>query len=78
MEAPPAVLSGGELNYVTGVGKLAGRLIVLLDMNKLLEPGEPAGKSESVEKKAAAKPEARGAAARWRDGKTSCRILSSA
>ena len=38
--------------------------MVLLDMSKLLAPGSLQVKNESAEKKAASKPEARGAAAR--------------
>jgi purine-binding chemotaxis protein CheW len=69
VEAPPAVFQDGGLNCVTGLGKVGGRLVVLLDMSKLLAPGSlqvsaAAGKSEPGEKKAAAKSEARGAAAR--------------
>jgi purine-binding chemotaxis protein CheW len=64
VEAPPAVFQEGGLNCVTGLGKVAGRLIVLLDMNKLLAPASLESKNEASEKKSAAKPEARGAAAR--------------
>jgi purine-binding chemotaxis protein CheW len=64
VEAPPAVFQEGGLNCVTGLGKVAGRLIVLLDMNKLLAPASLISKSDSAEKKSAAKPEARGATAR--------------
>jgi purine-binding chemotaxis protein CheW len=64
VEAPPAVFQEGGLNCVTGLGKVAGRLVVLLDMSKLLAPGTLQVKSESAEKKTAAKSEARGAAAR--------------
>ena len=39
VEAPPAVFQEGGLNCVTGLGKVKGRLVVLLDMNKLLAPG---------------------------------------
>ena len=38
--APPPVVHEGELNYVTGVGKLHGRLIILLDLANLLRKGE--------------------------------------
>jgi purine-binding chemotaxis protein CheW len=38
VEAPPAAFQEGGLNCVTGLGKVKGRLIVLLDMNKLLAP----------------------------------------
>ena len=64
VEAPPAVFQEGGLNCVTGLGKVAGRLVVLLDMSKLLAPASLQAKSESGEKKAAPKAEARGAAAR--------------
>ena len=64
VEAPPAVFQEGGLNCVTGLGKIAGRLVVLLDMSKLLAPGSLQIKSETGEKKTATKAEARGAAAR--------------
>jgi purine-binding chemotaxis protein CheW len=38
VEPPPAAFHEGGLNCVTGLGKVGGRLIVLLDMNKLLAP----------------------------------------
>ncbi|HEV2401512.1 MAG TPA: chemotaxis protein CheW [Candidatus Sulfotelmatobacter sp.] len=63
VEAPPAVFQEGGLNCVTGLGKVGGRLVVLLDMNKLLAPTAQEGNAESGEKKPAAKPEARGAKA---------------
>jgi purine-binding chemotaxis protein CheW len=37
VEAAPAVFQEGGLNCVTGLGKYRGRLIVLLDINKLLQ-----------------------------------------
>ncbi len=40
VELPPNVFQDGELNYVTGVGKLQGRLIVLIDLDKVLQHGE--------------------------------------
>jgi purine-binding chemotaxis protein CheW len=64
VEAPPAVFQDGGLNCVTGLGKVGGRLVVLLEMSKLLAPGSLQMKIETAEKKSAAKPEARGAAAR--------------
>ena len=64
VEAPPAVFQEGGLNCVTGLAKVAGRLVVLLDMSKLLAPASLQVAAESAEKKPAAKPEARGAAAR--------------
>jgi len=64
VEAPPAVFQEGGLNCVTGLGKVGGRLVVLLDMSKLLAPASLQVPSEPGEKKAAAKGEARGASAR--------------
>ena len=40
VEAPPSVLEEGDANYVTGVGKLNGRLIILVDLTKVLQRGE--------------------------------------
>jgi purine-binding chemotaxis protein CheW len=71
VEAPPAVFQDGGLNCVTGLGKVQGRLVVLLDMSKLLAPGslqasgatadtQPAAKESKTLNKA----EARGASAR--------------
>ena len=40
IEAPGSVFADGESGYVTGVSKLAGRLIILLDINKLLHRPE--------------------------------------
>ena len=64
VEAPPAVFQdgGGGLNCVTGLGKVRGRLVVLLDMNKLLAPGSL--QIEATGTKGAAKAAARGAATR--------------
>jgi purine-binding chemotaxis protein CheW len=64
VEAPPAVFQEGGLNCVSGLAKVGGRLVVLLDMSKLLAAGSLQIKSETGEKKTAAKPEALGAAAR--------------
>jgi purine-binding chemotaxis protein CheW len=63
VEAPPAAFQEGGLNCVTGLGKFAGRLVVLLDMSKLLAPGSLQARKEDVENKAA-KSEAGSAAAR--------------
>jgi purine-binding chemotaxis protein CheW len=40
IEAPGTVFAEGESSYVTGVGKLKGRLIILLDVSKLLQQQE--------------------------------------
>jgi purine-binding chemotaxis protein CheW len=58
VEAPPAVFQDGGLNCVTGLGKVDGRLVVLLDMSKLLAPAACRSRA-SREKKAVAKDEAK-------------------
>jgi purine-binding chemotaxis protein CheW len=63
VEAPPAAFSEGGLNCVTGLGKVKGRLVVLLDMSKLLAPGRLQVKNQAGDAKPA-KAEARGASAR--------------
>ncbi len=40
IEPPPNVFEEGDLNYVTGVGKLGGRLIIMVDLTKILQRGE--------------------------------------
>jgi len=40
IESPGSVFAEGESSYVTGVGKLKGRLIILLDIGKLLRQPE--------------------------------------
>lgn len=40
IDLPPNVFEDGELNYVTGVGKLRGRLIIMIDLTKVLQKGE--------------------------------------
>jgi purine-binding chemotaxis protein CheW len=40
IEAPGSMFAEGESSYVTGVGKLKGRLIILLDIAKLLRRQE--------------------------------------
>jgi purine-binding chemotaxis protein CheW len=40
VEDPPNVFEEGELNYVTGVGKLKDRLIILVELTKVLQKGE--------------------------------------
>jgi purine-binding chemotaxis protein CheW len=53
VEAPPAAFQEGGLNCVTGLGKVKGRLIVLLDMNKLLAPANLLTEVNDKDKKAA-------------------------
>jgi purine-binding chemotaxis protein CheW len=64
VEAPPAEFQEGGLNCVTGLGKVGGRLVVLLDMNQLLAPASLAAKIETTEKNNAARGEAKATAAR--------------
>ena|SRR5438270_5081130 len=40
VEDPPNVFEEGELNYVTGVGKFKDRLVILIELNKVLQRGE--------------------------------------
>ncbi len=49
IEAPGSVFAEGESNYVTGVGKLKGRLIILLDIARLLRRPEYKKLEEAVE-----------------------------
>ena len=49
VEASPAALQEGGLNCVTGLGKYKGRLIVLLDMTKLLDLGAAQRKNTDPE-----------------------------
>jgi purine-binding chemotaxis protein CheW len=70
VEAPPAVFQDGGLNCVTGLAKVQGRLVVLLDMSKLLAPGSlqvggaTAEAPPAAKEPKAGKAEARGASAR--------------
>ena len=63
VEAPPAVFQEGGLNCVTGLGKVRGRLIILLDMAKLLAPASLLQETAGTENKSA-KAEARAASVR--------------
>jgi len=40
VEPPPPVFDEKDVNYVTGLGKLQGRLIILIDLTKVLQKGE--------------------------------------
>ena len=55
IEAPGNLFSEGESTYVTGVGKLKGRLIILLDIAKLLHRPEFKRFEEAAELVGAAK-----------------------
>jgi purine-binding chemotaxis protein CheW len=49
IEPPGTVFAEGESSYVTGVGKLKGRLIILLDVSKLLHQQEVKRLEEAAE-----------------------------
>jgi len=40
IEDPHNVFREGDLDYITGVGKLPGRLVILLDLQRILRPEE--------------------------------------
>ncbi len=40
IEAPPAVISGVTAQYLIGVGKLADRLLIILDVEKIFNEWE--------------------------------------
>ena len=43
VEPPPAMVTGIESDYIKGVGKLDGRLLILLDVAKILTKSEKDG-----------------------------------
>jgi purine-binding chemotaxis protein CheW len=49
IEPPGAVFAEGESSYVTGVGKLKGRLVILLDIARLLRQPEYRKHEEATE-----------------------------
>jgi len=49
IESPGSLFADGESSYVTGVGKLKGRLIILLDLGKLLHRPEFSKLEEAAE-----------------------------
>ena len=49
IEMPNTMFQEGEVSYVTVVGKLNGRLVILLDIGKLLQRGEPRRLEQAVE-----------------------------
>jgi purine-binding chemotaxis protein CheW len=53
IESPGSLFADGESSYVTGVGKLKGRLIILLDLGKLLHQRELKKLEEAAEPVAA-------------------------
>ncbi len=40
IEPAPNIFEQGELNYVTGVGKLGGKLVIMIDLAKIMQMGE--------------------------------------
>jgi purine-binding chemotaxis protein CheW len=40
IEPPPNVFEESDVQYVTGVGKLNGRLIIMVDLSKVLRGGD--------------------------------------
>jgi len=52
IESAPVMMQEGGLDCVTGLGKYQGRLIILLDVNKVLAAREP-GKEEGAPEAAA-------------------------
>jgi len=40
MEPPPSIVAGINSNYITAVGKLEDRLLILLDLDKILQQDE--------------------------------------
>jgi len=49
IEDPHNVFQEGDLSYIAGVGKLNGRLVILLDLKKILQRGELQGFGEAAE-----------------------------
>lgn len=39
IEPPPNIFESGELNYVTGVARQAGKLVILIDLERIVERG---------------------------------------
>ncbi|MBZ5521822.1 MAG: chemotaxis protein CheW [Acidobacteriia bacterium] len=54
VEVPPKLFEEGEVNYVTGVGKYRGRLVVLIDLTRVLQKGELRRLTEFLEAQTAA------------------------
>jgi purine-binding chemotaxis protein CheW len=59
IDEPHNVFREGELNYITGIGKLRGRLVILLDLNKVLEGGELNGLDQVTDRMESLVPAAR-------------------
>ena len=60
IESPQDVFDEGELGYITGVAKLKGRLVILLDLNRILERRELRRLEEVADSEAAVPAESAG------------------
>jgi len=49
VEVPRNLFSEGELSYISGVGKLGGRLILILDLTKVLQRSELRSAGQAAE-----------------------------
>ncbi|MCH7887135.1 MAG: purine-binding chemotaxis protein CheW [Candidatus Marinimicrobia bacterium] len=49
VEPPPPIVSGGKAEYIKGVGKLEDRLLMLLDIDKILTGSEKENLFEAAE-----------------------------
>ena len=49
VEVPRNLFSEGELNYISGVGKMGGRLILILDLSKVLQRSELRSAGEAAQ-----------------------------
>lgn len=49
IEPPPQILSDSDSGYVTGVGKLKDRLVILVDLSRVLQRGDLRKASEVAE-----------------------------
>ena len=49
VEVPRNLFTEGELNFLSGVGKLGGRLILILDLNKVLQRGDLRSAGEAAQ-----------------------------
>ncbi len=49
VEPPPPIVSGGKAEYIKGVGKLENRLLMLLDIDKILTGSEKERLFEAAE-----------------------------
>jgi purine-binding chemotaxis protein CheW len=54
VELPPPVFDQAEVNYVTGLGKMHGRLIILIDLSKVLQKSELRRPAEAADSAAPA------------------------